>query len=126
MKETVNPYEMELLDLWNEVDGQMIIKYHRATFTPAKEDLQKLRDNDFPTDVLTVILQLFLGYGWGEEEIKVFFQEADAAGAAPAVSFEATDGEVLNITGKENNPMVDCLVQTVSNQEPFVSIKNSD
>lgn len=117
---------MELLDLWNEVGGQMIIKYHRATFTPAKEDLQKLRDNDFPTDVLTVILQLFLGYGWGEEEIKAFFQEADAAGAAPAVSFEAAEGETLNITSKENNPMVDCLVQTVSNQEPFVSIKNSD
>ena len=117
---------MELLDLWNEVGGQMNIKYHRYTFTPAKEDLQKLRDNDFPTDVLTVILQILMGHGRSAEEIKAFFQEADAAGAAPAVSFEATDGGVLNITSKENNPMVDCLVQTVNNQEPFVSIKNSD
>ena len=29
-KQTVNLYEMELLDLWNEVGGQMVIEYHRA------------------------------------------------------------------------------------------------
>lgn len=115
---------MELLDLWNEVGGQMNIKYHRYTFTPAKEDLQKLRDNEFPTDVLTVILQILMGHGMSAEEIKAFFQEADAAGAAPSITFGAAEGETLNIASKENNPMVDCLLQTVSNQEPFVSIKN--
>jgi hypothetical protein len=33
-KQTVNPYEVELLDLWNEVGGQMVIKYHIATIKP--------------------------------------------------------------------------------------------
>ncbi len=40
MAEEINPYEMEMLDLWNEVGGQMIIKYHTATVKPDKEFLQ--------------------------------------------------------------------------------------
>ena len=36
MKQTVNPYEVEMLDLWNEVGGQMVIKYHRATIRVRK------------------------------------------------------------------------------------------
>jgi len=39
-----------------------------------------------------------------------------AAGAAPSVTFEAAEGEALNISGKENNPMVDALVQAIKNQ----------
>ena len=36
--------------------------------------------------------------------------------SAPNVTFEAAEGEALNITDKENNPMVDALVQAISNQ----------
>ena len=43
-------------------------------------------------------------------------EEAAAAGAAPSVTFEAAEDETLNITDKENNPMVDALVQAISNQ----------
>ena len=45
-----------------------------------------------------------------------FIREADAADAAPSVSFEAAEGEALNISSPEENPMVDALVQAVSNQ----------
>lgn len=113
MTQTTDPYKVELLDLWNEVGGQMIIKFHRATITPAKEDLQKLRDNDWTTDVLSVAMQALLGHGMSEEEVLAFFQEAKEAGATPRVSFNAGKGETLNISSKENNPMVDSLVQAI-------------
>lgn len=114
-KKTQDPYNMELLDIWNEVGGQMIIKYHRATIKPDKGDLQQLRDKGFKTDVMTCIIAN-VGAHLGEKKALVFLTEADAAGAAPSVSFEAAEGEALNITDKENNPMVDALVQAISNQ----------
>ena len=115
-KQTVNPYEVELLDLWNEVGGQMVIKYHRATIKPDKGDLQQLRDKGFKTDVMTCIIAN-VGAHLGEEKALAFLTEADAAGAAPSVTFEAAEGEALNITGKENNPMVNQLVEATENQE---------
>lgn len=115
MKETVNPYEVELLDLWNEVGGQMVIKYHIATIKPDKGDLQQLRGKGFKTDVMTCIIAN-IGAHLGEEKALAFLTEADAAGAAPSVTFEAADGEALNITGKENNPMVAQLVEAIENQ----------
>ena len=113
--ETQNPYEMELLDLWNEVGGQMVIKYHIATIKPDKNDLQQLRDKGFKTDVMTCIIAN-IGAHLGEEKTMAFLQEADAAGAAPSVTFEAAEGEALNIKSREENPMVDMMVQAVSNQ----------
>lgn len=111
-----DPYKMELLDLWNEVGGQMVIKYHIATIKPDKGDLQQLRDKGFKTDVMTVIMSAFIGHGKSQEETLAFLQGAEAAGAAPSVTFEAAEGEALNITGKENNPMVDALVQAINKQ----------
>lgn len=114
-KKTQDPYEMELLDLWNEVGGQLIIKYHTATIKPDKGDLQQLREKGFKTDVMTCIIAN-VGAHLGEEKALAFLTEADATGAAPSVTFEAAEGEGLNITGKEDNPMVDALVQAVENQ----------
>ena len=115
-KETVNPYEVELLDLWNEVGGQMVIKYHIATIKPDKGDLQQLRDKGFKTDVMACIMSAFIGHGKSQEETLTFLEEAAAAGAAPSVTFEAADGEALNIRSREENPMVDALIQAISNQ----------
>ncbi len=112
---TQDPYKMELLDLWNEVGGQMVIKYHRATVKPDKGDLQQLRDKGFKTDVMTCIIAN-IGAHLGEEKALAFLTEADAAGAAPSVTFEAADGEALNISSKENNPMVVQLVEVIENQ----------
>lgn len=114
-KQTVNPYEMELLDLWNEVGGQMVIKYHRATIKPDKGDLQQLRDKGFKTDVMTVIIAE-IAARHGQDETIAFIEKAEAAGAAPSVTFEAAEGEALNIKSREENPMVDMMVQAVSNQ----------
>ena len=112
---TQDPYKMELLDLWNEVGGQMVIEYHTAKIKPAKEDLQQIRDKGFKTDVVTVIIAE-IAARCGQDETIAFIEKAEAAGAAPSVTFEAAEGEALNITDKENNPMVDALVQAISNQ----------
>ncbi len=116
-KQTTDPFAVELLDLWDEVGGQMIIKYHKVTIKLDKGDLQQLREKGFKTDVMSCILAAFIGNGKNQEETLAFLQEAEAAGAAPSVTFETTDGEELNITGKEDNPMVNQLVQAIENQE---------
>ena len=54
--------------------------------------------------------------GMKEEEIMSFLAEADAAGASPSLTIEAEEGQALNITSKEENPMVDMLVQALQNQ----------
>ncbi len=115
-KQTTDPFEVELLDLWNEVGGQMVIKYHIATIKPDKGDLQQLRDKGFKTDVMACIMSSFIGHGKSQEETLTFLEEAAAAGAAPSVTFEAKEGEVLNIRSQEENPILDGLVQAVENQ----------
>lgn len=114
-KKTTDPFEVEMLDLWNEVGGQMVIKYHTATIKPDRGDLQLLRDKGFKTDIMTCIIAN-VGANLGEEKTMAFLQEAAAAGAAPSVTFEAPEGEALNIRSKEENPVLDVLVQAVENQ----------
>ena len=113
---TQDPYKMEMLDLWNEVGGVMKIDYYTVTMTITRELLQGLRDEGIKTDVMACIMSAFIGHGKNQEETLAFLEEAAAAGAAPSVTFEAAEGEALNITDKENNPMVDALVQAIENQ----------
>ena len=114
-----------MLDLWNEVGGQMVIKYHTATIKPDKGDLQQLRDKGFKTDIMTCIIAN-VGAHLGEEKAMAFLQEAAATGAAPSVTFEAAEGEVLNISSPEENPMVDQLVQAIENQGKEDSIEKEE
>ncbi len=116
-KQNIDPYEMEMLDLLNEVGGEMTIKYHTAKLTLTKADLQQMRENGVKTDVTTCILFGLAASLQDEEKVKYYLQEANEAGAVPSVTFEAAEGETLNITGKEENPMVDQLVQAVKNQK---------
>ena len=115
-KQTVNPYEMEMLDLLNEVGGQMVIKYHTITLRPTKDKLQNIRKAGYPTDVMTCIMFGLAASLKDQDQVVAYLKEADAAGAAPSVTFEAAEGEALNITGKENNPMVAQLVEAIENQ----------
>ena len=112
-----NPYEVEMLDVLNEVGGTMVIEYHTATIRLTKEQLQKLRDGGYKTDVISCVIAGLAGSGMDSDQAMEFIREADAAGAAPSVTFEAAEGEALNITGKENNPMVAQLVEAIENQE---------
>ena len=53
--------------------------------------------------------------GKTEEETMAFLKEADEAKAGVSVSFDAPDGGALNVKSKEENPMMDLLVQAVEN-----------
>ena len=116
-KQTVNPYEMEMLDLLNEVGGQMVIKYHTITLRPTKDKLQNIRKAGYPTDVMTCVMFGLAASFKDQDKVLAYLKEAATAGAAPSVTFEAAEGEALNITGKENNPMVNQLVEAIENQE---------
>lgn len=115
-KEAQSPYEIELLDLWNEVGGQMVIEYHTAKIKPAMEDLQALRDNDVKTDIMNCIMAGLVAGGINQNDTVEFIEEAFESGASPSVTFEAAEGEALNTKSREENPMVDMMVQAVSNQ----------
>lgn len=116
MSKKTNPYEVEMLDLWDEVGGQMVIKYHRATIKPDKGDLQQLRDKGFKTDIMTCIIAN-VGAHLGDEKAMAFLEEAATAGASPSVAFEAPEGEALYIKNKKENPLFDVLVQAAEHQE---------
>lgn len=55
--------------------------------------------------------------GKTEEEVKAFMQEADEVHAHLSISFDAPDEKGLNIKSKEENPLMDILVQAVENQK---------
>ena len=107
----VNPYEMEMLDLLNEVGGTVTVKYHTSKLTLTKEQLQILRDEGYTTDIMTCVMVGLAASLKDEQKVIDYLAEAQAAGAAPSVSFEAVDGEGLNISSPEENPMVDMLIQ---------------
>ena len=113
---TQDPYKMEMLDLLNEVGGQMVIKYHTITLRPTKDKLENIRKAGYPTDVITCIMFGLAASFKDQKKVLAYIQEAEAAGAAPSVTFEAAEGEALNIKSREENPMVDMMVQAVSNQ----------
>lgn len=81
-------FDIELLDLWNEVGGQLVVECLTVKFKPTKEDLRKLRDKGLETDVMMVLVSEFIKQGKSKEEIVVFFEKVGAIGAAPSFSFE--------------------------------------
>jgi len=116
-KQNINPYEIEMLDVLNEVGGTMTVEYHTSKLTLTKEQLQVLRDEGYETDVMICVMIGLAASLKDEQKVIDYLKEAQAAGAAPSVSFDAVEGESLNISSPEENPMVDKLVQAVSNQE---------
>ena len=109
----IDPFQIELLDVLNEVGGIMKIKYHTKILIIQKEGLQTLRNHGYSTDVMTCIVAGLAASGMKQQEITSFLKEADAVKSAPNVTFEAAEGEALNIKSREENPMVDMLLQAL-------------
>ena len=108
-----DPYEEQLADLANEIGGNMTIEYYKVSFTLTKEQLQDMKEKGLRTDVMSCIMAALIMNGKNETEIKDFLEEANNAGAAPSVTFEAPDGEALNVTSPEENPELDKLVKSM-------------
>ena len=114
MSKNTNPYDVEMADLAKEIGGNLSIEYHTIKLSITCEQLQTIKENGFPTDVMSCIMAGLLMNGKTEEEGKAFMQEADEAHAHLSISF---DEKGLNIKSKEENPLMDILVQAVENQK---------
>ena len=108
-----DPYEVQLADLAYEIGGNMAVEYYNVSFTLSKEQLQDMKEKGLRTDVMSCIMAALIMNGKNETEIKEFLEEANNAGAAPSVSFEAPDDGALNITSPEENPDIDRLVKAM-------------
>ena len=113
MSKNTNPYDVEMADLAKEIGGNLSIEYHTIKLSITCEQLQTIKENGFPTDVMSCIMAGLLMNGKTEEEVKAFMQEADEAHAHLSISFDAPDEKGLNIKSKEENPLMDILVQAV-------------
>lgn len=111
MSKNTNPYDVEMADLAKEIGGNLSIEYHTIKLSITCEQLQTIKENGFPTDVMSCIMAGLLMNGKTEEEVKAFMQEANDAHAHLSISFNAPDEKGLNIKSKEENPLMDILVQ---------------
>ena len=109
----VDPYKLEMADVAKELGGNLVIKYHTATISLICEQLQTIKENGFPTDIMSCVMAGFMMSGKTKEEAMAFLKEADEAKAGVSVSFDAPNGSALNVKSKEENPMMDLLVQAV-------------
>jgi len=113
MKKNQDPYNVQLADIANEIGGNMAIKYYTLEFTLTKEQLQDMKNNGLKTDVMSCILAALIMNGMNETEVKDYIEKAHNAGAAPSVTFEATDDGALNVQSPEENPELDKLVKAM-------------
>lgn len=117
MSKNTNPYDVEIADLAKEIGGNLQIEYHTIKLSITCEQFQTIKENGFPTDVMSCIMVGLLMNGKTEDEVKAFMQEADEAHAHLSISFDAPNEKGLNIKSKEENPLMDILVQAVENQK---------
>lgn len=108
-----DPYEVQLADLANEIGGNMAVEYYNMSFTLSKEQLQDMKEKGLRTDVMSCIMAALIMNGKNETEIKEFLEEANNAGSAPSVTFEAPDDGALNVTSPEENTELDRLVKAM-------------
>ena len=97
----------------NELGGNMAVEYYNVSFTLTKEQLQDMKNKGLRTDIMSCIMAALIMNGKNEAEIKAFIEEANQAGAAPSVTFEAPDDGALNVTSPEENPELDKLVKAM-------------
>ena len=112
-----DPYSVELADVAKEVGGDLTINYYTIKLTISCEQLQIIKENGFPTDVMSCIMAGLLMNGKTEEEVKAFMKEASDNNGHLSISFDAPEGKGLNIKSKEENPLMDVFVQAVENQK---------
>ena len=80
-----------------EFGGNLSIEYHTIKLSITCEQLQTIKENGFPTDVMSCVMVGLLMNGKTEEEVKAFMQEADEAHAHLSISFDAPDEKGLNL-----------------------------
>ena len=106
-----NPYEIELADVAEETGGDLVINYYNTEMKLPLELLRMMKEVGCPTDVMSCVVAGLTSSGRTDQEIEAFLNEAEQADGHLSVSFVGRDGNGLNIKSKEENPLVDQLVQ---------------
>ena len=97
MSKNTSPDDVEMADLAKEIGGNLSIEYHTIKLSITCGQLQTIKENGFPTDVMSCVMAGLLMNGKTEEEVKAFMQEADDAHAHLSISFDAPDEKGLNL-----------------------------
>lgn len=106
-----NLYNIEMFDIVKEIKANLVIKYHSATITLEEEHLKLMRENGFPTDVMSCIYAGFIFSGKNKDYINSFMDEAKSCKAGLSIEFVAPDGGMIDIKSKMDNPKFDQLIQ---------------
>lgn len=112
-----DPYKIEMLDVAKEVGANVVITFHSKEFTFTIEQLELLRSKGFDTTIMSCVMAGLAMSGMSEEESMKFLSEADETKGGVSVAFEAPEGKGLNLKSKEENPMMDQLVQIVEDNQ---------
>lgn len=112
-----DPYIVELEDVAKEVGGDLTINYYNISLKISCEKLQLIKENSFPTDVMSCIMAGLLMNCKTEGEVQAFMKEAAENNSHLSISFDSPEKKGLNIKSKEENPLIDVFVQAVENQQ---------
>jgi len=112
-----DPYEIQLADVAKEIGANVVITFHTAEITMTCEQLQAMKEKGYKTDIMSCVFCSLVASGKSEEEIRAFMDEANEVQGEVSVAFEAPEDGVLNIQSKEENPMLDQLVQAAEEVE---------
>lgn len=112
-----DPYEIELADVAKEIGGNLVITFHTMEVRLTCEQLQELKAAGNKTTIMNCVFARLVQSGMTDEEIKAFIKEADEDRGEVSVAFEAPDDGALNIKSKNENPMLDQMVQAAEEVE---------
>jgi len=112
-----DPYEIQLADVAKEIGANVIIEFHTAEIRMTCEQLQEMKAKGYKTDIMSCVFCSLLASGKTDDEVRAFIDEANEAQGHVSVAFEAPDDGALNIKSKEENPMLDQLVQAAEEVE---------
>ena len=92
-KDIQNPYDIQLADAAEEIGANVKIEYYKATVTFNRAQLQQIKANGLPTDVMSLVMFALMEHGYSKDKIVDFFAGAQEHKAAPKVTFESPKAE---------------------------------
>ena len=104
-------YKIEMLDIVKEIKAYMVINYHTAQITLYEEDLELMKKNGLPTNVMSCVYAGFIFAGKSMEDIQTYMEDAEKCNAGLSVEFIAPDGQAIDIKSELDNPKFNQLVQ---------------
>lgn len=110
-------FELELADLAKEVNGNIVLSFGDAEVKVTLEQLTAYKEAGISTTFPIIFGAALMMSGYSEDEITEFYAEQNALGGGPQIALEAIDENTpLNLTRKEDNPLVNMIVEAFVRQ----------